>query len=72
MGKTEYIIVGDTEKFNDCLVCTCGESKERANKILNRMLTNLNENEKRLIEGHRNLRIKEIPKSECWWNGNCD
>lgn len=72
MADIEYIIKGDTEKFNDCLVFTCGESKERAEEILNRILTNPTENDKRIIKGHTNLRIAECPKEKCWWNGNCD
>lgn len=68
----EYIIKGDTENFNDCLVFTCGTSLERAKEILDRILNNPTENDKRIIRGHKNLRIAEIEDEKCWWNGNCD
>ena len=68
----EYIIVGDTERYKDCLVCLCGTSFEQAKKILERVLNNPNQNDKRLIEGHTNLRIKEVDEIYCWWNFGCD
>jgi hypothetical protein len=68
----EYIIKGDTERYEDCLVLVCGVSKENAEKTLDRLLNNPTDNDKRLIEGHKNLRIEEVPDKECWWNGNCD
>lgn len=72
MADCEYIIVGDTQNYNGCLICVCGESKDRAEETLERMTTRPTENEIRMIEGHTNLRIKEVPKSNCWWNGNLD
>jgi len=63
----EYIIVGDTEQFEDCLVCTCS-NKEHAEKVLNEFLNNPTEEDKRLIAGHFNLRIEELDDSEGWWN----
>ena len=69
---SEYIIVGDTEKCKDCLVCPCGVSLDRAKEILDRMINNPTENDKALSEGHTNLRIKEVPKESCWWNGYLD
>ncbi len=68
----EYIIVGDTKEFNDCLVFTCGTSYEHAEEILDRILNNPTENEKRVMKGHKNLRIETVSDDECWWNGNCD
>ena len=67
MKDSDYIIVGDTERFDDCLICVAGKTKESAEETLNRMLTNPTENDKRLMDGHRNLRIKEVPAEECWW-----
>ena len=67
----DYVIAGDTERYNDCLVCVCG-TFERATEVLNRMLNNPTENDKRLIQGHHNLRIEEVPEKNCWWHGNCD
>ena len=32
----EYIIVGDTAEYKECLVYTCGKSKERAKEVLSR------------------------------------
>ena len=69
---SEYIIVGDTEKYKDCLVCPCGVSLDRAKGILDRMINNPTENDKALSEGHTNLRIKEVPEESCWWNDSLD
>ena len=66
MKKTDYVIIGDTDEFQDCLICTCSNRKSAEN-TLERMLTNPTENDKRLMEGHRNLRIKEVPTEKCWW-----
>ena len=68
----EYIIKGDTEEFEDCLVLVCGASLEHAKQVLNRILTNPNDNDKKIIRCHKNLRIKEVSDEQCWWNGNCD
>ena len=62
-----YVIVGDTENYKGCLVCTCGD-KEYANEVLNRMLTNPDENDKKLIKGHSNLRVQAIEEDDCWWS----
>lgn len=65
--NSDYVIVGDTERFDDCLICVAGKSKESAEETLNRMMTNPTENGKKLMDGHRNLRIKEVPAEKCWW-----
>ena len=67
MKDSDFIIVGDTERFDDCLICVAGKSKESAEETLNHILTNPTENDKRLIDGYRNLRIEEVPAEECWW-----
>ncbi len=72
MGNVEYVIIGDTTKYKDCLVYVIGTSLESAERVLNRMLTNPNENDKTLIRGYTNLRITAVNKSDCWWNDNCD
>lgn len=68
----EYIIVGDTEKFNDCLVYVIGKSIEDAERVLNRMLNNPTDNDKKLIKDHTNLRIKKVNSEDCWWNKDYD
>lgn len=68
----EYIIIGDTEQYKDCLVCLCGTSLEHAQEILRRMLNNPTDNDKRLMERHINFRIKEVAEKDCWWNYGCD
>lgn len=68
----EYVIIGDTEKYDDCLVYAIGESLERAKEILNRILTNPTENDKHISNGMSNLRIEKVGKKDCWWNGHCD
>lgn len=69
---TEFIIVGDTEEFDDCLIYTCGRDRDRAELVLNRIINNPTENDKRVCEGHKNFRIKEVNSKNCWWNYNCD
>lgn len=64
----EYIIVGDTDKYDECLITPCGSSFERAIERLEELLVNPDENDKILKEGHRNLRIKTVQKKDCWWN----
>lgn len=68
----DYVIVGDTEKFEDCLVCIAGNTYENAEKVLNRMLNEPTENDKRLMLGHTNFRIKFVEAEYCWWNQYCD
>ena len=68
----EYIIIGDTKNYTGCLVCTCGTSFEHAQEVLHRMLNNPTKNDERLMAGHSNFRIKEVPEKDCWWNGNLD
>lgn len=67
MKDSDYIIIGDTEQFDGCLICVAGKTKECAEETLKRMLTNPTDNDKRLMFGHRNLRIKEVPAEKCWW-----
>ena len=62
----EYIIIGDTEKFKDCLVYTCGKSKENAEKVLAEVLANPKADE--TLARHTNFRIKEVESEKMWWN----
>ena len=64
---SEYIIVGDTDEFKDCLIYTCG-TKKRAEEVLERMMNNPDEEDNRMIQKHHNIRIEEVPDNECWWN----
>ena len=68
----EYVIVGDTNKYEDCLVCVAGSTYEKAEEVLNRMLSNPTENDKRLMLGHKNFRIEFVEEKYCWWNHYCD
>ena len=68
----EYIIVGDTERYNDCLVCVAGKNYEHAESTFNRMLNNPTENDKRLMLGHTNFRIEFVEEKYCWWNHYSD
>ena len=64
-----YIIVGDTEKYGECLVWVLGsQTRERAEEVLQRILSNPRDDEKRDIERHTNLRVKEVKSEDCWWN----
>lgn len=46
----------------------CRGDRNFAEKILQRMLNNPTQNDKRCMEGHINLRIKEVEEKDCWWN----
>ena len=65
---SRFIIVGDTDQYEGCLVCTCGGDKHHAEVVLERMKNNPTENDKRIIKGHTNLRIKEVEQKDCWWD----
>ena len=64
----EYIIVGDTERFNDCLVTVVKGDMQRAEERLEQMLTAPTPNDKILIGNCKNLRIKESAPEKAWWN----
>ena len=68
----EYIIVGDTDNYKDCLVAICGACKEHAETVLERMKENPTDNDKLITKGHTNLRIEEITPEYCWWNDILD
>lgn len=63
----EWIIVGDTEKYTECLVRPCG-TKADAEKELQRMLTAPDSHDKHLMEGMFNFKVVEVPLESCWWN----
>ena len=64
----EYIIVGDTENYEGCLVFVGFKTLESAEQVIQRVLNNPTEDDKRVIESHRNLRVKEVNSEDCWWN----
>lgn len=64
----QYIIIGDTENYNGCLICVVSGDITQAENVLRRMLNNPTENDKRLMKGHSNLRIKAVEAKDCWWN----
>ena len=66
MNNSDFIIVGDTDN-GECLVFVAGRTEERASEVLDRMLNNPTENDKRLMTGRSNFRIKEVPAEDCWW-----
>ena len=67
MNNSDFIIVGDTEEHGECLVCVVGRKRESAEMTLERMLNNPTLTDKRLMEGHSNFRIREVPAEDCWW-----
>lgn len=72
MNKTEYIIVGDSERYKGCLVCLGGLNKTQTEEILNKMLTEPNDNDKKLMAGMTNFRIEEVVSDDCWWRHGTD
>lgn len=64
----EFIIVGDTKKYKECLVKVCGTSRETAEKTLEKMLTNPSKDDEYFMKDHFNFQIKEVEAKYCWWN----
>ena len=64
----EYIIVGDTKEFNDCLVTICGKEESFALEVLERIKTNPTDHDKVLMGEMNNFRIKKVKSADCWWN----
>ena len=62
----EYIIIGDTEKYKDCLVYTCGTKREVAERRLAEILANPTADD--TLSRHSNFRIKEVEEKDQWWN----
>ena len=68
----DWIIIGDIDKYQGCLIATCGKNLDNAEKSLNRMIKDPNDNDKRLIEGYKNLRLKLVKPDDCWWRYGLD
>jgi hypothetical protein len=61
-----YIIVGDSEKYGECLVSVIYGGMELAKQVLDRMLNNPTKNDLYITSGISNLRIEE-DDDESWW-----
>ena len=61
----KYLIVGDTEYCDYCIVAICNTDRVYAEQVLQQMETNP-DNE--ISRGYTNLRIEEIPVENCWLN----
>ncbi len=72
MEKVEYIIVGDTERYDECLIYTGFKTRESAEQVVQRMLNDPTENDKSIAKGHTNLRVKEVKLEDCWWYSYTD
>lgn len=68
----EFIIVGDTEKYKECLIFTCGKKLDRAKEVLQECLDGADPHTKHACEGHTNLHIKRVKTANAWWHGNLD
>lgn len=65
---TEYIIVGDTDSFKDCLITVVHGDRQFAEKTLESMLYSPTKDDLILMQGHKNIRIKEVVEEDQWWN----
>lgn len=63
---TEYIIVGDTKEYKNCLVNTCGTKRATAEKRLAEILANPTADE--TLARHTNFRIEAVEEKDQWWN----
>ena len=68
MGDTEFIIVGDTKDYKECLVCLAETSRTYAEERLDKLVNHPSETDLVISAGHTNLRIKEVESKDCWWN----
>ena len=69
---SEYIIVGDSEKCEGCLLYCGFKEKEHADRVLNRMLNNPTRGDEQIMRGKSSIRVQEVASKDCWWNYNCD
>lgn len=65
--RCEYVIVGDTDKYKDCLIYMCG-TYDNANEVLNRMINNPTCVDKAYVETYTNLKVEKVYESDCWWH----
>jgi hypothetical protein len=59
---TEYIIVGDTARYKECLVYIGGRTMEQAQKMLEQAKQDEH------FKNHTNFQIKTTESKENWWN----
>ena len=64
----EYIIVGDTKKYKDCLVKVIRGDRQLAEEVLDRMLNRPDKYDLAVMKGHTNFRIEEVDPKKAWWN----
>ena len=63
-----WIIVGDTDKYEGCLVYTIMGGRDLAETVLDRLNNNPDVRDMQVRETMHNFRIKETKPSEEWWN----
>lgn len=68
----EYVIIGDSEKYEGCLLYCEFNEKEQAERVLSRMLNNSTRNDERIMRGMNNIRVQEVVSEDCWWNDKYD
>ena len=67
--SADYVINGEVCR---CLVALAGVTMEHAEEVLDRMVNNPTENDKRLIKTGKNLEIEYLEGIDCWWRYGCD
>ena len=71
----EYIITAEYDingKPARCLVTLAGDTLECAENVLNRMVNNPTEKDKRLIKTGEHLKVEFVDAKDCWWRYDCD
>lgn len=63
-----WIIVGDTDKYVGCLMYTIVGDKNYAEKVLDRILNDPDDEDKKMLKTHHNVRIEETEPKDEWWN----
>lgn len=72
MNNGDWVIKGDTNLYNDCLISVCGRDENVAKKALSRMLNTPTDNDKKIMKDHINLRIELVKPENCWWRYGLD
>ncbi len=66
MNSPGFIIAGDTDEYEDCIVMTFYNESD-AIATLKRMVSNPTELDEKLIRGYKNLRVEKVAAEYCWW-----
>lgn len=62
-----YIIVGDTERYKECLIKVCSGDKVQAQKSLVKFLSGETEQDRKDLAKHTNIHLMHTDREDEWW-----